>query len=84
MDLKDTLKQSFLKTLNETLGVIKSDVNSEKALDLADFAADYAKDTGSLLYCYQFITEEEYDLAVARTQEVLKVIKAKAKTKVLH
>lgn len=80
MTLKETIKKNFLNTLNETIRIVKENPETKAAYELADFLMDYAKDMGSLMYCYEFLTEDEYDMVVERARLVLQTVKTKQKT----
>jgi len=77
LTLKETIRKNFLNTLNETIRVIKESPETKVAYELADFLADYTKEMGSLLYCYEFITEEDYDNVVNRGRAILAFVKSK-------
>lgn len=80
MTLKETIKKNFLSTLNETISVIKDHPETKVAHELADFLSDYARDIGSLMYCYEFLTEDEFDTVVERSTNILRAVKSKQKT----
>lgn len=77
MTLKETIRKNFLNTMNDTVRVIKENPETKAAYELADFLADYTKEMGSLLYCYEFITEEDHDNVVGRGNTILAFVKSK-------
>lgn len=79
MALKDTVRKNFMETLNSTIEIVKQNSNSSVGHELADFLSDYGKEMSSLLYCYEFITEEEHDKITAKVTLILKTVKDRQK-----
>lgn len=75
MTLKEKIRKNFMETVNAVIEEIKANPSSSVAHELADFLKDYGTDTASLLYCYEFITEEEHTMIVDKATMILKTVK---------
>lgn len=70
---KQVIRKSYEDTINVTISAIKREIglgNTESAKELSEFLSDYGKDMGSLLYCYEFITESEVDAVIKRVEKI--------------
>lgn len=78
---RQEMKALFVKMVNTLIADVKAAKSAEQASEASDLLLDFAKETGSLFFCYELISEEDFDKTVARAEEIRKLVVSKAKSK---